>query len=357
MKWRAANWRAALAGLMWAGVGGLWAAEWETLYFMDGEGRELMVQRDDEAPWANLRVPGEWGARGYWGHLEGQQGVLVVVVPAPGTEDVEEGEGVGIVIEATHDPEMARMEVSVRGFGKTPVGLIPEVPEVGGVYVRVGEQERVRVYRAEHEAAERALGEMEERVKGMVARNVHLARLMGEQAAWKEGRGAEAAVQLGFFDEGEAEEAALEERGDYWMALADATWGRGLLLLAASGLEAGEGMMGTYIDGHGGWLEVLVVGGDGAAAALDFSITVVRGPTAHTGQLAGLAEFQDPAAGDVALFVDEDEEAFWEGKPAKVRFGFDGHSVKVDAENTHYYHGARAYFDGVYFKLPAGLEE
>jgi hypothetical protein len=82
---------------------------------------------------------------------------------------------------------------------------------------------------------------------------------------------------------------------------------------------------------------------------LRFEISVVRGPTAHTGSLSGVAKFTEP---DLAVFVDSNEEAFDEGQPATLRFRFQDHELIVEAEHTSYYHGARAYFDGTYYRLP-----
>jgi hypothetical protein len=78
----------------------------------------------------------------------------------------------------------------------------------------------------------------------------------------------------------------------------------------------------------------------------------VRGPTLHTGGLTGVAARK----GQVAIYKEEVEPAD-DRKPCELTFAFsDGHIVKVTGKNTGYYHGARAYLDGTYFKV-AKLEK
>lgn len=39
-------------------------------------------------------------------------------------------------------------------------------------------------------------------------------------------------------------------------------------------------------------------------------------------------------------------------EPCELTFTFSkGHIVKIEGKNTEYYHGARAYFTGTYFKI------
>ena len=81
--------------------------------------------------------------------------------------------------------------------------------------------------------------------------------------------------------------------------------------------------------------------------AVAFSINVVRGPTWHTGELTGIAMLKRSAA-----VYKERLEAGEDREPCELTFNFvDGHIVKLEGKNTQYYHGARAYFDGTYFKV------
>ncbi len=97
---------------------------------------------------------------------------------------------------------------------------------------------------------------------------------------------------------------------------------------------------GIYDDAFGGTLTI----SDATEVTFAFEMTVVRGPTAHIGEIAGVAQI----AGETATFIDTNEEAFIDGNPCRLTFTFEGDWIKVTGENTHYYHGARAYFDGTY---------
>jgi hypothetical protein len=72
---------------------------------------------------------------------------------------------------------------------------------------------------------------------------------------------------------------------------------------------------------------------------------VVRGPTYHTGSLAGVASWNWP----LGWFSDKgrDKEKTDETNLVFVQAG---NVLKIIGANTGYYHGARAYFDGEYCK-------
>ena len=108
-------------------------------------------------------------------------------------------------------------------------------------------------------------------------------------------------------------------------------------------VEAIFDINGVYDDANGGTLTI----SDAGELTFAFEITVVRGPTAHLGELSGVAQ----VAGETATFVDTNEEAFIDGNPCRLTFTFDGRWIEVKGENTQYYHGARASFDGTYEKV------
>lgn len=133
----------------------------------------------------------------------------------------------------------------------------------------------------------------------------------------------------------------------YWDAMAELTKARAEFLRASFDSALPKGISGSYEDSYGGSLN-LEERADGVA----FQIDVVRGPTLHTGGLAGLATVKD----GVAVYK-EQVEAGEDREPCELTFTFSkGHSVKIDGKNTDYYHGARAYFTGIYFKI-AKLEK
>jgi hypothetical protein len=164
--------------------------------------------------------------------------------------------------------------------------------------------------------------------------------IKSEQRSWIEYRDyvAEAAGNL------------TEEDVDFWGSQAEMTRSRIEFLKAWVAMEtdgAGNGdWSGRYSDGYGGTL-YLSQDDEG----LYFAVDVVRGPTFHLGSLSGKAKVN----GMTAFFTDEDrlEE---EGKEEETwlifRMGTGEDSrIEVNGENTMYYHGARAYFDGKYVKL------
>ena len=112
------------------------------------------------------------------------------------------------------------------------------------------------------------------------------------------------------------------------------------LIPSNEALDAMFDVNGIYDDDNGGTLFISEAG----ELTFAFEILVVRGPTAHTGELSGIAQI----TGETATFVDTNEEAFIEGNPCRLTFTFVGDRIEVKGENTLYYHGARAYFDGTY---------
>jgi hypothetical protein len=81
-----------------------------------------------------------------------------------------------------------------------------------------------------------------------------------------------------------------------------------------------------------------------------FACSVVRGPTFHLGEIAGVAKWNDP----LAFFTDggadrtePDKRETW------IVLRHDGSTIKLDSANSHHYHGARAFFDGEYTRTKA----
>lgn len=81
-----------------------------------------------------------------------------------------------------------------------------------------------------------------------------------------------------------------------------------------------------------------------------FACTVVRGPTFHLGEIAGIAKWNKP----LAFYTD--------GGPTKddpdksetsIIISNAGPGITLEGANTHYYHGVRAFFDGTYTRTRA----
>jgi hypothetical protein len=110
---------------------------------------------------------------------------------------------------------------------------------------------------------------------------------------------------------------------------------------AFSGKNVKPGLSGEFFDYHGGTLTLTP-----KKQGLAFTFEVVRGPTAHLGNVEGVAKFNTDKS--QALWIDP------ENKECKISFVFsEGRIAEVTEENTDDYHGARAYFAGTYYKVPA----
>lgn len=154
------------------------------------------------------------------------------------------------------------------------------------------------------------------------------------QEKWKTRRDQEA-----LFDaKGAADPKAKLE---YWDKLVELTSTRLEFLRVYSRKGIPKGVTATYRDFDGGWLHL-----EERKKGLAFSLEVVRGPSAHSGFIEGIAKRE----GKLATFrevVPKDEER----EPAEITFTFVAdNKVQVAAKNAGYHGGARAYFDGLYFK-------
>ncbi len=311
-----------------------------SLSFLSTTGNTLTIDRSEEAPGISLRIPTKTGTDFIYGDLAGEQGHLI------STMNIDGDDTAGIRLHLTHDPKFEKVTVRAEAFGKTAAGVAVSVPlGVDGEYLAADDAALLAAYKAE---AERSAASLAEAVSNHKAANPtgRFSTLLEQQSEWEQGLGERAASDAGLFEQ--TENTKAEDEPSYWQARAEALRARQFFLATASGTGVSPGIPGIYIDGDGGRLELLVVSTDGEEV-LDFSIFVVRGPTAHTGELSGIAKLDGKTK---ARFKDEDEEAFIDGKPAVLDFLFEGNVVEIKGENTSYYHGARAYFDGVYFKTP-----
>lgn len=101
---------------------------------------------------------------------------------------------------------------------------------------------------------------------------------------------------------------------------------------------------GTWIDSFGGILEVVQL----SESELGFKIDVVRGPTAHTGRITGIADISGDLARFAIWIVDIEAEA-------EVLLHRGEASIEIATNGaTNWFHGMRAYFDGNYVRV-AGL--
>jgi uncharacterized protein YecT (DUF1311 family) len=146
----------------------------------------------------------------------------------------------------------------------------------------------------------------------------------------------------------ESDRSGDKGRGAIWHTTAAdltqsrAEWLRGRAATAKKPLET---LTGLWIDSYGGTMQLVQ-----QDKRLLFLIDVVRGATYHTGGVTGVASWNER----VGWWSDKgvDPEKTDESNLAFV--DRDG-CVEVIGANTGHYHGARAYFDGVYAKV-GGLD-
>ena len=126
----------------------------------------------------------------------------------------------------------------------------------------------------------------------------------------------------------------------YYEAAAELTASRADWLRGRVKNEA-DSLTGLWIDSFGGTLEIVQ-----EKDRLLFTIEVVRGPTFHTGSLAGVATWNTP----LGWFSDKGREKE-KAEESNLVFVARGTVLEIIGANTTYYHGARAYFDGEYCKV------
>jgi uncharacterized protein YecT (DUF1311 family) len=132
-----------------------------------------------------------------------------------------------------------------------------------------------------------------------------------------------------------------KKSAEYWETMTEMTRDRTEFLKIYSGKNVPGGISGEYRDSFGGALTL-----EEKKNGVAFSVSVVRGHSGANGELDGLAR----RSGDKAFFKDKPERGE-DREPCEITLTFiGGHIVKLEGKNTQFYHGARAYFDGTYFK-------
>lgn len=139
--------------------------------------------------------------------------------------------------------------------------------------------------------------------------------------------------------------AAARQTAAYWQTAASLTEARAQWLQRLADNED-DPLTGLWTDGNGGSLEIVE-----RNEKLFFVFSVVRGRSLHVGAIAGTASWNRP----LGWFSDKGRE---EDKPEESNIAFveKERHLEVTGANTSYYHGARAYFDGAYYKI-APLED
>ena len=188
--------------------------------------------------------------------------------------------------------------------------------------------------------ADRALNEAWTAIKKALPDEV-FAELKAKQREWLESRDRRALESYATpKDAAEAKRSAA-----YWQTATSLTDVRAQWLRRLADKED-DPLTGLWTDGKGGNLEIVE-----GKEKLFFVFHVVRGRGLHVGVIAGAAHWNT----SIGWFSDKGREA---DKPDETNIAFierDRH-LEVIGANTSYYHGARAYFDGTYYKI-APLDE
>ena len=136
--------------------------------------------------------------------------------------------------------------------------------------------------------------------------------------------------------------AEAKRSAAYWQTAARLTETRAQWLQRLADNED-DPLTGLWTDGNGGSLEIVE---RAEAQKVFFVFHVVRGHSLHVGAIAGAAHWNSP----LGWFSDKGRQA---EKPEESNIAFveKERHLEVTGANTSYYHGARAYFDGAYYKI------
>lgn len=237
------------------------------------------------------------------------------------------------VVEMTGVPGSATLHIQTGGImsdRKTPIDL-------GGKFILLSNAEFLKRTRNRFDAADALLNKTYQVTKNELKGSA-IDALREKQRAWIEYRNGIAEFHL---------PDPPQSSPDYWGRMCDLTLVRVRFLRIYSGIHAPKGLAGEYEDSYGGVLTLA-----DSKAGLRFSIEVVRGPTAHTGEISGVARL----TGNTAYFKAKADNEI-EGPPAEVTLTFgEGHIVRVETKYTQQYGGMGAYFEGNYYKTANAQE-
>ena len=191
---------------------------------------------------------------------------------------------------------------------------------------------------------DRRLNEVYQQAKGTLP-EWRFETVQKQQRQWIEYRDSRA-LSAAVFDGG-AEQGKEKQNAEYWNALAYLTETRITILEAWMKIDSfSKSWEGAWIDGYGGLLLIA----EPEEGVIEFAINVVRGPTHHSGGVGGTAEARNVLA-RFSILPDGGDEEMW------LTFLNEEGQVRVIGENTFYFHGARAYFDGNYLRVRDLTEE
>jgi uncharacterized protein YecT (DUF1311 family) len=193
--------------------------------------------------------------------------------------------------------------------------------------------------------ADATLNSVYEEAKETVA-SYRFTKIEKEQRDWIAYRDHRAAGAAHF--DGRANSGEETTNAEYWKAMAYLTETRIEILNAWMKVDTfTKTWEGAWIDGYGGILRIV----ENPDGTFTFACSVVRGPTYHLGNIDGTAAANQTTA-RFTTQVDKDSAETW------LTFLLEGDGrLRVIGENTQFFHGARAYFDGSYLRVRELTEE
>lgn len=172
-----------------------------------------------------------------------------------------------------------------------------------------------------------------------------LAELTQSQRDWVEFRDYRAGYESEQAGQKDAKRSPTWHTTAAELTVSRAEWLRGRTEAAKQPLDT---LTGTWSDSYGGTMQLVQ-----QDRRLLFGIEVVRGPTYHTGEVTGVASWNERIGwwSDKGVDPEKSEES-------NLAFVDREGLLEVIGANTSEYHGARAHFDGIYCKVgPLGEKD
>ncbi len=185
--------------------------------------------------------------------------------------------------------------------------------------------------------ADRALNQAWSVAKAAMADGRAPAELTQHQRDWLQYRDYQAGWESEQAGEKDPKRSAIWHTVAAQLTTSRADWLRG----RARTIAPEETLTGLWIDSYGGTLRVVQQEG-----RLLFTCEVVRGPTYHTGEIAGIASWNQR----IGWFSDKGRDP-QKSDETNLAFVDREGCLELIGANTGEYHGARAHFDGVYCKV------
>lgn len=210
-----------------------------------------------------------------------------------------------------------------------PTFIFSETDKCGEIKEEKG---KLSCYKKEYERLDKTLNEVYQDIKKRIDKPLAEA-MKRDSRSWIDRKEYFCADSL-YTGDKEAE----SKNSSYYSCLIDFTDSRISYLKKAFGREGIKtGLVGEYNDGDNGSLTI-----SKNKNQFDFYLNVVRGPTHHLGEISGSLDTKK-------------KEFKWrdikEGESCELNFKLSDYTIDIKEVECSSFHGARAYFDGIYRKI------